>query len=87
LFSIASWRVTNQAPISGARVENHPSVPRRRSTSDRPSNETPGNRAAVQVMPAQQSVNEVKFSSFSYHDTPDPVFEETLLPGALTLLR
>ena len=41
----------------------------------------------VVVNPVETSVNEVKFASFSYHDTPDPVFEETLLPGAVTLLR
>ena len=41
----------------------------------------------VVVNPVETSVNEVKFSSFSYHDTPDPVFEETLLPGAVTLLK
>ncbi|MEY2497765.1 MAG: hypothetical protein QOD12_1321 [Verrucomicrobiota bacterium] len=41
----------------------------------------------VVVNPLETSVNEVKFSSFSYHEMPDPVFEETQLPGALTLLR
>ena len=41
----------------------------------------------VVVNPVETSVNEVKFSSFSYHDTPDPVFEEMQLPGALTLLK
>ena len=41
----------------------------------------------VVVNPVETSVNEVKFSSFSYHDTPDPVFEETQLPGAVTLLK
>jgi outer membrane lipoprotein-sorting protein len=41
----------------------------------------------VVVNPVEASVNEVKFSSFAYRNTPDPVFEETLLPGAVTLLR
>jgi len=41
----------------------------------------------VVVNPVETSVNEVKFSSFSYHDTPDPVFEETQLPGALMVLK
>jgi len=41
----------------------------------------------VVVNPVEASVNEVKFTSFSYHDTPDPVFEETQLPGVITLLK
>ena len=41
----------------------------------------------VVVNPVETSVNEVKFSNFAYHETPDPVFEETLLPGAVTLLK
>ena len=41
----------------------------------------------VVVNPVETSVNEVKFSSFSYHDTPDPVFDETQLPGAVALLK
>jgi outer membrane lipoprotein-sorting protein len=41
----------------------------------------------VVVNPVETSVNEVKFTNFSYHETPDPVFEETQLPGAVTLLK
>ena len=41
----------------------------------------------VVVNPVETGVNEVKFSSFTYHDTPDPVFEEALLPGAVALLK
>lgn len=41
----------------------------------------------VVVNPVETRVNDVKFSSFSYHDTPDPAFEETQLPGAVSLLK
>jgi hypothetical protein len=35
----------------------------------------------------ENSVHEVKFSAFSYHETPDSVFDEAQLPGAVALLR
>ena len=41
----------------------------------------------VVVNPVESSVNEVKFTNFTYHDSPDPIFEETLLTGAVTLLK
>ena len=41
----------------------------------------------VVVNPVESSVNEVKFTNFTYRDSPDPIFEETLLPGAVTLLK
>lgn len=41
----------------------------------------------VVVNPVEGTVNEVKFSGFASRDTPEAVFEETLLPGALTLLK
>jgi outer membrane lipoprotein-sorting protein len=41
----------------------------------------------IVVNPMEGSVHEVKLSNFAARDTPDPVFDETLLPRALTLLR
>jgi Outer membrane lipoprotein-sorting protein len=41
----------------------------------------------VVVNSLENSVHEVKFSGFTYHDTPDAVFEEAALPGAVVLLK
>ncbi|MDP9098046.1 MAG: outer membrane lipoprotein-sorting protein, partial [Verrucomicrobiota bacterium] len=35
----------------------------------------------------ENSISELKFSGFSYHEAPDVVFEEAQLPGAVSLLK
>jgi outer membrane lipoprotein-sorting protein len=41
----------------------------------------------VVINAVENSITEVRFSGFAYHDPPDGVFDEAQLPGAMLLLR